>query len=102
MAWSDVVTQANGILLEEFGKSVVWTSQSGTETVTLTAVLSNRGKLEEALPANYVSLWSITSNFSEVARGDVFTVDGASYSVIDIDPDDAEGEGITLTLALQT
>lgn len=100
MPWTDVTANANEILLQEFGEIVSWTPQDGTEAVSMTAVRSDTGKQEEALPANHTMLWSTTSNFSQVSRSDTFLVAGATYRVIDIDPDDSGGEGITLTLEI--
>jgi len=94
--WASLADKLNEQVLAAFGRQVIYTPQAGS-SFTLTGIVDQAARAEDAAPGTYALLFVPAAAFVEPpARGDEVSLDGAVYKVVDLEAD-AEG-GLRLVL----
>jgi hypothetical protein len=85
--WASLTNALNTGVLGAFGREVVYTPQAG-DPVTVRAIFESTREAEENAPGVYAVLFVRAGDLPQSPeRGDVVTVEGATYKVFDVEAD---------------
>ncbi|SRR5579885_2215957 len=93
MAWSDLVNTLDAACLATFGTPVTFAPQDGSPSQEIVSIIQRSAMGEDTIPGSVqgTSVVRLFVRFASITpspqHGDVFTINGVDYAVVEVDVD---------------
>ncbi len=107
MAWTDLVNALDTACLNTFGVPATFTPQDGSGDQQITGIIENPAMAEDYVPGSVqgTAVVRFFVRFANITpapqRGDVITLNGIVYTILEVDADTQGGAVLKLRVAGQ-